>query len=329
MRLSPAALAGAAALLLAACASSGTNAPAATSPAETASGVAGQLATVTVGVIPIVDTAPIRLGIEEGIFAEHGLELELTDSGQGGAATIPGVVSGQFQFGFSNTPALISAHSQGLDLPIVAPGAASTGVAGEDTAAIVVPADSDITDPAALAGRTVAVNTMKSVGDSTVRETVAKAGGDPDAVKFVEIAFPDMLAALAEGQVDAAWVVEPFSTLAQGQGNNVLASNYVETSPTLLIAAYFTSATLMKSDPDLVERFSAAMSEAQAFAQEHPDRVRAVLGSYMKIDPAVADKLVLPRFPDTVDRKDVEFLVDFAQRQGITEDTVDPAALLP
>ncbi|WP_127126283.1 ABC transporter substrate-binding protein [Georgenia sp. SYP-B2076] len=328
MRKTLAALAGAAALLLAAC-SSGTEAPAVTSPAETTTGASGELQTVTVGVIPIVDTAPIRLGVEEGIFAEHGLTLELTDSGQGGAATIPGVVSGQFQIGFSNTPALISAHSRGLELPIVAPGAASTGVAGEDTAAIVVPADSDLAGPADLAGRTVAVNTMKSVGDSTVRETVAKAGGDPDAIKFVEIAFPDMLAALAEGQVDAAWVVEPFSTIAQGQGNKVLASNYVETSPTLLIAAYFTSAALMKSDPDLVERFSTAMGEAQAFAQDNPEKVRAILGSYMKVDPTVAEKLVLPRFPDTVDRKDVEFLVDLAQRQGITENKADVGSLLP
>ncbi|TRW47476.1 ABC transporter substrate-binding protein [Georgenia yuyongxinii] len=334
MRTTRTAAGAAAALLLLAACSGGNQAPAApASTTEAASATAaaadGELETVTVGVMPIVDTAGIRLGIEEGIFAEHGLQLELTESGQGGAATIPGVVSGQFQFGFSNTPALLAAHSQGLELPIVAPAASSTGVAGEDTAAIVVPADSDIDAAAVLAGRTVAVNTLRSIGDSTVRETVEKDGGDPDAVQFVEIAFPDMLGALAKGQVDAAWVVEPFATIAQQQGNRVLASNYVETDPDLLIAAYFTSAELIESDPELVERFTAALTEAQAFAEANPDRVRAVLGTYMTLEPAIAESLVLPRFKDTTARDDVEFLAEFAHRQGITDTKVDVGSLLP
>lgn len=319
-----AAVASAAALLLLLTACSDGAEPAAGSSPET-----GELQAVRVGTMPIVDAAPIRLGVEEGIFAEHGLELELTDSGQGGAATIPGVVSGDVQFGFSNTPALLSAVAQGLELSILAPAAASTGVAGEDTAGIVVPAGSDVSSPADLAGRLVAVNTLRSIGDSTVRETVELAGGDPEAIEFIEIAFPDILAALADGRVEAAWVVEPFLTLAQEQGAELLASNYVETSPTLLIAAYFTSSALLESDPDLVTRFTAAMEESQAFAEQNPERVREVLDSFMQIDPAVAASLVLPRFPDTVDREDVEFLVDFTYRQGITETELDAASLLP
>ncbi|MCK6208966.1 ABC transporter substrate-binding protein [Georgenia sp. EYE_87] len=333
MRTTHTAASAAAALFLLAACSGGNPAPATPAgtaeAASTAAAADSELEAVTVGVMPIVDTAGIRLGIEQGIFAEHGLQLELTESGQGGAATIPGVVSGQVQFGFSNTPALLSAHAQGLNLPIVAPAASSTGVAGEDTASVVVPADSDIEDAADLASRTVAVNTLRSIGDSTVRETVEKDGGDPDAIEFVEIAFPDMLGALAQGQVDAAWVVEPFSTIAQQQGNRVLASNYVETDPDLLIAAYFTSAELIESDPELVERFTAAITESQAFAEANPDRVREILGTYMTLEPAVAESLVLPRFTDTTATEDIEFLAEFAHRQGITDTKVDVDSMLP
>ncbi|MGH8878227.1 MAG: ABC transporter substrate-binding protein, partial [Stackebrandtia sp.] len=86
---------------------------------------------VTVGVIPIVDVAPIYLGDKEGFFADRGIDLKLK-SGQGGAAIVPGVSSGDYQFGFSNLTSLMSAQTQGLDVRAVAAGVASTGDSGED-----------------------------------------------------------------------------------------------------------------------------------------------------------------------------------------------------
>ena len=44
---------------------------------------------VKVGVIPIVDVAPIYLGKEKGFFARRGLNV-IMESGQGGAAIVPG-----------------------------------------------------------------------------------------------------------------------------------------------------------------------------------------------------------------------------------------------
>ena len=61
---------------------------------------------VKVGIIPIVDVAPIYLGKQKGFFTNRNIELTL-ESGQGGAAIVPGVVSGQFQFGFSNVTSLL------------------------------------------------------------------------------------------------------------------------------------------------------------------------------------------------------------------------------
>ncbi|TRW45821.1 ABC transporter substrate-binding protein [Georgenia yuyongxinii] len=327
--LATAAAALAAAALLTACGSGNpqsAGAAAATSPAS--DGAAGTTE-ITVGVMPIVDTAPIYLGVQEGIFAEHGLVLDLQTSSQGAAAMVPGVVSGQLDFGFGNVAALITAHSQGLALPVVASASSTTGIDGADTAGIIVAADSDITGPGELEDARVAVNTMNSIGDTTVRETVDNAGGDGSSVKFAEIAFPDMLPAIESGQIDAAWVVEPFLTIALEQGARLLASNYVATSPDLLIAAYFTSADLAESDPELVERFGAAMQESQAFAEENEDLTRAVLGTYMTIDPAIAEKLVLPRYNAEVTRPEMEFLVDFAERQGLISDPVAVSSLLP
>ncbi|WP_406019719.1 ABC transporter substrate-binding protein [Nocardioides sp. NBC_00850] len=69
---------------------------------ESADESAGGATEITVGVIPIVDVAPIYLGVEKGFFKEEGLDVNL-ELAQGGAAIIPAVASGQYQFGFSNT----------------------------------------------------------------------------------------------------------------------------------------------------------------------------------------------------------------------------------
>lgn len=308
------------AVLLAACGSSETPTPGATGEAASDN--------VKVGVIPIVDVAPLYLGIKQGFFSDRGMNVT-TEAGQGGAAIVPGVVSGQFQFGFSNVTSLIIARSKGVPLKIVAAGNSSTGEAGKDFSEVLVTADSPIQSAKDLAGKTVAINTLKNIGDTTIRQSIKKDGGDPTAVKFVELPFPDMPAALQEGRVDAVWVVEPFVTIAKDQGARIIASNLVDTSPDTQIAAYFTSEQLQQQDPDLVKRFTEAMNESLEYAAANPDAVRAVLADYTKIDKAVADKLVLPKFPTEINETSLELLATLAAEEKLTDSKLDIAQLLP
>jgi NitT/TauT family transport system substrate-binding protein len=282
---------------------------------------------VKVGVIPILDVAPIYLGKEKGFFSKRGIELTL-ETGQGGAAIVPGVVSGQFQFGFSNVTSLLIASSRGLPLKVVANGVASTGKDKADYSGIVT-RDDAIKTAADLDGKQVSVNTLKNIGDSTIRASVRKAGGDPSSVKFVELAFPDMPAALEAGRVDAVWVVEPFLSATLGAGGHLVASNYVDTAPDLTVALYFTSEQLTKDDPDLVSKFTEAMNESLAYADAHPDEARQVLTSYTQIDKAVIQKLILPKWPTEINQASVETLATLAVQDGLVTKQPDLSALLP
>jgi NitT/TauT family transport system substrate-binding protein len=284
---------------------------------------------VKVGVIPIVDVAPIYLGQQKGFFSARRIELTM-ESGQGGAAIVPGVVSGQFQFGFSNLTSLLIAQTRNVPIKVVANGVASTGQAGKDFGGVAVRKGSPITKPADLAGKKIAVNTLKNIGDTTVRESVRKAGGDPAGITFVEIPFANMPAALEAGQVDAAWVVEPSLSAVTAAGGRVVAWNYVDAAPALTVAAYFASTKLIADDADLVERFTAAMNESLTYADAHPDEVRAVLGSYTKIDPKVRAALTLPKLPTTINRSSVETLAKLGAQDGIFAGaTPDLTKILP
>ena len=312
----------AAAAVLAAC---GT--PSSASP-DGAASADGPLTPVTVGVIPIVDVAPIYLGVQTGIFEDHGLDVTL-ELAAGGAAIVPAVADGEYQFGFSNVTSLLTASSQGLPLKVVAPGNFSTGEPGKDFSAVVAPADSDITGVADLAGKTVAVNSFKNIGDTTIRSVVDSAGGDPQAVEFVEMNFPDMPAAVAAGEVDAAWVVEPHLTGSVELGARIISSNFVATDPDLLVAAYFTSDQMIAQDPQTVEAFSAAMRESLMYATDHPDETRAVLDSYTEIDPVVRSVMIMPRFAPDLDTAYLQVVADLGLKYGAFDKPVDVTKLLP
>lgn len=275
--------------------------------------------TVKVGIIPIVDVAPLYLGQNKGFFSSRGIKLEMV-SAQGGAAIIPGVVSGQFQFGFSNTTSLMVAQTKRIPVKSVANGAATNGKVGGDVTGLLVKKDSSVKSAKDLAGRRVAVNTLQNIGDTTVRESVRLAGGDASDVKFVEVPFDQMPAALDGGRVDAAWMGEPAQTIAKAQGARVVASPFAETDPKLTVATYFTSTRLTEQNPDLVKRFTEAMTESLRYATDHPDEARQVLTTYTKISGDVLKKLILPGWPAQVDMASLEKLASLSEKDGLFGD---------
>ncbi|MGW1717730.1 ABC transporter substrate-binding protein [Streptomyces sp. NPDC002156] len=271
---------------------------------------------VKVGIIPIIDVAPLYLGQKKGFFSSRGIELEMV-SAQGGAAIIPGVVSDQFQFGFSNTTSLMIAQVKGVPIKSVVNGAASNGKVGGDVTGVAVKKDSSIKSAKDLAGRTVAVNTLQNIGSTTVRESVRLAGGDPSKVKFVEMPFDQMPAALDGGRVDAAWMGDPAMNAAKAQGARIVASPFAETDPKLTVATYFTSTKLTKENPDLVKKFTEAMSESLQYATDHPDEARQILTTYTKISGDVLNELTLPAWPAEIDMASLEKLASLGETDGL------------
>jgi NitT/TauT family transport system substrate-binding protein len=302
---------------------SGSAAPAEPAPGKPADGAVK----LTVAAIPIVDVAPLYLGKQKGFFAEQNLDITAQNT-QGGAQSVPCVVSGQCQFGFANVISLLLGSAKGLPLVAVTAGNFSTGKP-EDFGAIIIPAGSDIKALKDLEGKTLSVNQINNIGGVTVRAAVRKAGADPDKIKFIEVPFPEMPAALAQKRIDAAWVVEPFLTVARGQGATVLDWNFADTAPTLMISAYFTTRDYAKANPDVVKRFTAAMNKSLTYASEHPDEARAILLTYTKIDKAITEKLNLPVWTPQINRDSVSLLADLMVQDKLVPSKPDIDALLP
>ncbi|MBL7259899.1 ABC transporter substrate-binding protein [Paractinoplanes lichenicola] len=277
---------------------------------------AGAATKVTVGVIPIIDVAPIYLGKHKGFFARRGIDLTLSPE-QGGAPIVEGVLGGKYQFGFSNVTSLLAAQAGGAPLKAVAAGVSSNGRPGRDFSAIVVADNSPIRSARELGGKSIAVNTLKNLGDTTVRQSVRRAGGQADGLRFKAMPFPDMPGALQGGKVDAAWVVEPTLSAVLTQGGRVLASNFVDTAPDLTVALYFTSQGTITAKSKLVADFTEAIRESLRYAGSHPEEVRDIVGTYTQINDTVRIAMILPTWPEEINRNSIARVAALGERDGI------------
>jgi NitT/TauT family transport system substrate-binding protein len=278
--------------------------------------------TLRVGVIPIADVAPLYLGIEQGFFEDQQLTIE-PQLAEGGAAITPAVLSGDFQIGFSNTVSLLIAASKDLPVTIISQGVLGGKTEDEAWADLLVLKDGPIKEPKDLEGKTIAVNTLKNVCEVTIRASLADMGVDDSTLKFTEVPFPDMNAALEAERVDGACVVEPF--VSQGKAGKARGIDpfYVNTAPDLTVATYFTSKQYAEENPEVVDRFVTAMEQSLEYAQNNPDAVRDILGEYTQIPPEVAAKIKLPQWRSDLTLPTIERLSQLSLEYGLIESEPD------
>ncbi|HZB18776.1 MAG TPA: ABC transporter substrate-binding protein [Blastococcus sp.] len=293
------------------------------------SGEGGEVREVTVGMLPILPTAALYAGIEEGFFEDRGIEVTV-ETGQGGAALLPAVMAGQIDFATSNPVSLLQARGEELDVRVIAHWTSALSEGEQDINGVVAAAGSGIESAADLAGKTVAVNTLNGMGGLTIREAVRQDGGDPDAVEFVELPFPDMPAALSGGNVDAVWVPEPFLSSLQAAGNVVATYSSMESVPGHPTQLFFTSPQLLASDPELVEDFTAAVEETLEFADENPDAVKAQVAQVLpQLPPEATENVLLEEFGTDLRRDQLEQLGQLMVEDGLLEEDADVDGLLP
>ena len=310
-RITALAVAVGAALVLTGCTDSD-----ATTPSPQAS---GELRKVRVAALPIAETAALWGGIEAGIFAKRGLDVEVLPA-QGGAQAIPALINGDIDFAIGQPFGPFRADLQNLGVVIVG-NYASSYADGDDINAVVASAKSGITRPAQLAGRKVSVNSLGAAGDVTIMAAVEKDGGDPSKIKFVEVAFPDAPAQLEAGNIDAAWVTEPFITQLRKRGDSFVVAPYQATIPGLATLTTITSSKLRESDAALVADFSSAMKETLTWAKDPANQanVRKAIKDNLELPDAVADSVRLPAFGWELDRAGLEQLATLAQKYRVLD----------
>jgi NitT/TauT family transport system substrate-binding protein len=298
------------------------------------SGSAGPIAakngtvTLRVGYIPIADCAPLFIGIQKGFFAQQHLKIDPKPAA-GGAAIIPALEGGSYDFGFSNATSILLGSSHGLGLRVIGQGVRGGASDRSDFSAILVKNGGPIKSARDLNGKTVAVNTLQSLASLTADASLARRGVNVKSLKFLEVEFPDMAAAVEKGRVDAAWVVEPFVTLGTSQGQHGLVHPFADTSPGLEVSEWVTTDRFLARNGAVAQRFYRAITQANVYAQQHPDAVRKAVLTYTKIPAKVARVMKLPSWGASPNRQSLAMESRLAQRYGFYKTGVDVNALFP
>jgi NitT/TauT family transport system substrate-binding protein len=286
---------------------------------DSPAGAAAEATSVKVGVVPVADVAPLFVGDEKGFFRDEGIEIE-HQFADGGAAIVPAVLSGDFDIGFSNATSLVIAGSKGLPVRMIANGAGAGTDADDAPDALLVRKDSDIRSANDLAGRTVAVNTLNNVWQVTINKALERSGVDYRKVKYTEVPFPEMPAALEAGRVDAVSVMEPFVTTIKQSGGRVVLNPMEETERNYTIATWFASESFIAEQPDVVERFVRAVERSLDYAEQHPAEVRRAVLEYTKTPAETAQVMDLTRWERELDTSSIELTAKLAEKYGFVEE---------
>jgi NitT/TauT family transport system substrate-binding protein len=266
-----------------------------------------------------VPSAFVAFGMSKGFFAKQKLKINLQSS-QGGATTVPALVSGKIQVAGSNVVSLLIAASKGLPVEAIAPGTSAHGAGQKDFGALMVSKKSPVRDVAQLKGKTVAVNTLNNIAEVVVKASPQKSGVDPGQVKLREVDFPEMLPALARGDVDAAFLIEPFVTTARRAGDRIVDYSYVTTEPKLQVGAYAVSKQFAEQSPDAVKR--AAVGETATYLMAHQDEFRSFLAKQAKTPAKLAQTMELPTFTTRLNTASMQRTAGLVQRFGLVKDKV-------
>jgi NitT/TauT family transport system substrate-binding protein len=275
--------------------------------------------TITVGTLPIANAAPMYLGMEKGFFAAENLKIK-PQVGEGGAALIPTLLSGDAQFAFVGVIPAITAVAKDLPIKIVTSSDDAAETEEEDWQTLVVPEGSPIRGVEDLPDKTVAVNALRGLAEVVISRSLEKQGVDYREVKLLEVPFPDMPAALEQKRVDAALLTEPFLSAVLAEGGAQIDAPSVETRPGFPNGVYVASEQYISENGDVVDRFARAMNKSLDYAQAHPDAVRRIIPTYTETPKAAAEKLRLPLFDSELDREGIELEAELTAKYGIIEE---------
>jgi len=138
-----------------------------------------------------------------GFFKRANINVELV-SLPNSAAIAAALAGGSINIGLGNPIVIASARQAGLPYYAFAPSALFD--ASAPTTLLMVANASPIKTAKDLEGKTIGSIELGGITQASLRSWLSKNGVDPAAVKFIEIPFGAMAAALAQGRIDAGFI---------------------------------------------------------------------------------------------------------------------------
>jgi NitT/TauT family transport system substrate-binding protein len=248
-----------------------------TAGGDTGTAANSEPVTLRLGYFPNLTHAPALVGVQNGIFEENlasNVTLE-TFTFNAGPEAVTALFSDALDITYIGPNPAINAfaESNGEAIRIIA-GSTSGG------AALVVRDGIDAT--ADLAGKTLATPQLGNTQDVALRSFLADEGFATDVegggdVSIAPQANSDALTAFVAGDIDGAWVPEPWVTRMVNEGNGHVLVNEADLWPNgqFVTTHVIVRTAFLEDHPDVVRQFLAGHLASLDFIHDSPDEAMA------------------------------------------------------
>ena len=241
--------------------------------------------------------APQNVAIEEGYFAEEGLNLTLV-TGFGADKTMTAVISGEADIGFMGAEASVYAYQEGATDPVVN-FAQLTQRAGNFLVAREEMPDFKWED---LKGKKVLGGRKGGMPEMVFEYILKKNGIDPQKDLTIDqsIDFGSTAAAFT-GDDSAAYTVEfePSATILEKEGAGYVVASLGEASGYVPYTSYSAKASYMKENPEIIQKFTDALQKGMDYVQSHtPEEIAEVIAPQFKETDLETITAIVKRYYD-------------------------------
>jgi NitT/TauT family transport system substrate-binding protein len=233
---------------------------------------------------------PYAVAMEHGLFKKAGVDITGILSSGGGGTTVRNILASKTPYGEVAVSAALAAARQGLDIVIV-----NVGTRSVAEASMVTLPDSPVHTLADLVGKKVAITAPKSVSEMLFLMVLREQGIDASRItRLASGGYVSGMTMLEQGAVVGAVAIEPLSIVRKSQYR-----------------------TLYRAGDVLKPMTTSVGITTRAFAQSHPDTLRAIIAGRRAgvdatyADPAGAAKLLAAQFklPPEVAKEAVDNMV--------------------
>lgn len=266
--------------------------------------------TITIGVMPDVESIPFLIAERNGYFEKAGVKVKIEHFSS--ARDRDGALqAGKLDGVITDVLAVVFANDGGIDLKIISK--------NDGNVLLMAGKDSGINSVAALKGKKVGLS-VNTIMEYTTDQMLAAGQIKPEEIKKEAIPpLPTRLEMLQGNQIDAAILPEPLAGLAVKNGARVL--NSTDQMGNKAGAIAFTAKSI-KENPAEIKAVFQAYNEAVAYLQKEP------LASYADFiiesqgfPSTIKDSLKLPEYhkAEAPDAKIVADVVQWMQAKKLVK----------
>jgi len=248
--------------------------------------------TLRFAALPIIDSVPLYVAEEEGLFAAAGVKVEFLEVGASPERDQL-LAAGQADGAINEIQAVILFNREGVRLKALRyalrPGP------GSPHFFILAAGSSGIKDAQGLAG--VEIGVAQGTITEYVTERLLKAEGLTGAeIRTIPVMrISDRMALLASGRLKAGTMPDPLASLSRQQGARLILDDSRHPEYGYSVVSF--RRAFIEAHPEALRSFFAALEKATLMVNADPGRYGRILSDRKIVPPALAGGFRMPRFP--------------------------------